>query len=249
MSDPMSTPLKLYQFPKVWGRNVSPFTLKLETWLRLAGLPFVSIEVRNPGKGPKGKLPAIEDGGHVIGDSTLIIEHLVRTRGVDLDRELDRRARAEATAFQRLFEDHLYWAIAYGRWLDPAGSDAIRASFFANLPPLVRNVVPIAVRAKVRRDLHGQGLGRHSRDEIYALARADLQAVADLLDSGPWLLASRPTMLDAIAYGHLANIALVPVETDLKSLMIRDFPSLVAYCKRMDAHLADLDAPAPPATA
>lgn len=245
----MTAPLKLYQYPRIWGRNVSPFTLKLETWLRLASVPFENIEVRNPGKGPKGKLPAIEDQGRLIGDSTLIIDHLKHTRGVDLDEGLDARAQAEAVALQRLFEDHLYWAIVYSRWLDPEGFAAIRTGFFADMPPIVRDVFPTVVRTKIRWDLRAQGLGRHTRDEVYALARADLQAVADGLEGGPWFLASRPTTLDAIAYGHLANIALVPIETELKAMMIRDFPRLVAYCHSMEAHLARLDENAPRAAA
>lgn len=47
--------IRLHQFPPVFGRNVSPFTLKLETWLRLAGLPYEVIATRNPGRAPKGK--------------------------------------------------------------------------------------------------------------------------------------------------------------------------------------------------
>jgi glutathione S-transferase len=75
--------IKLHQFPLVFGRNVSPFALKLETWLRLAGLPYELVPTRNPGQGPKGKLPFIvDDDGTVVADSSLIIEHLVRTRGL-----------------------------------------------------------------------------------------------------------------------------------------------------------------------
>ena len=44
--------IRLHQFPRAWGRNVSPFTLKLETWLRLARVPFESIESVNPRRGP-----------------------------------------------------------------------------------------------------------------------------------------------------------------------------------------------------
>jgi hypothetical protein len=32
--------IELHQFPPVFHRNISPFTLKLEAWLRLAGLPY-----------------------------------------------------------------------------------------------------------------------------------------------------------------------------------------------------------------
>jgi glutathione S-transferase len=102
--------IKLYQFPPLWGRNISPFTLKLEAWLRLAGLPYQVVPTRNPSKGPKGKLPFIEDDdGTVLGDSSLIIEHLMGTRGIDLDRELSPEQRAQAVSLQRLFEDHLYF--------------------------------------------------------------------------------------------------------------------------------------------
>ena len=49
--------IRLHQFPPVFGRNVSPFTLKLETWLRLAEVPYEIVPTRNPARGPKGKLP------------------------------------------------------------------------------------------------------------------------------------------------------------------------------------------------
>ncbi len=39
------------------------------------------VPTLNPGRAPKGKLPFIEDeDGTRVGDSSLIIEHLARTR-------------------------------------------------------------------------------------------------------------------------------------------------------------------------
>ena len=104
-------PVTLVQFPDVWGRNISPFGLKLEAWLRLAEIPYSVEESTALGKAPKGKLPYIREGGRHIGDSTLIIEHLKATRGIDPDAGLDPRQRAEALALQRLLEEHLYLAI------------------------------------------------------------------------------------------------------------------------------------------
>jgi hypothetical protein len=50
--------IKLFQFPRMLGvPNVSPFCCKLETWLRIAQLPYEVVETRDPRKGPKGKLP------------------------------------------------------------------------------------------------------------------------------------------------------------------------------------------------
>ena len=116
-----TAPVTLVQFPPVWGRNVSPFTLKLETWLKLAEIPYTVRHSTDLGKAPKRKLPFIEDGLVAIGDSSLIIEHLKATRGIDPDAGLSDRERAEALALQRMFEDHFYYVLMYSRWLDPEG--------------------------------------------------------------------------------------------------------------------------------
>jgi glutathione S-transferase len=229
--------IKLHQFPQVWGRNISPFTLKLEAWLILAGLPFEVVEEHNPWRAPKGKLPFIEDDGRRIGDSQLIIEHLERSRGIDLDAGLDRLARAEALALRRLFEDHLYFVGVYSRWIDPTGWRVVKPAMFASLPPGVRQTLPEIARHKVRRDLRGQGILRHSPDEIYAMGRADLEAISTVLDEGPFFFRDRPTTIDTVAYGCLANILMVPVETELKRVAQR-LPNLLAFCETMEQHLA-----------
>ena len=235
--------ITLYQFPPVWGRNVSPFTLKLETWLRLAGIPYQTVAVRNPGQSPKGKLPYIRDGEALIADSSIIIEHLKRTRGVDPDAGLDPLERADALAFQRLLEEHLYFILAYSRWFDPDGWRTVMPALFGAIPPGARQVVAAMVRRKVRRDLKGQGLGRHRRDELYAMARGDLEALATRLDDGPFFFRERPGTLDAVAYGCLANLLLVPVETELKRIG-QEFPNLRAFCLSIERSLATREAEA-----
>lgn len=230
--------LKVYQFPTVWGRNISPFTLKLETWLKIAGLPYQVVPTRNPGHGPKGKLPFIEDeDGTRVADSSLIIRHLERTRGLDLDAGLSETERAQALALQRLFEDHLYFIGVWNRWIDPDGWRATEPALFGFLPPGVRQVVPPLVRRRVRRDLVGQGLGRHSQAEQYAMGRADLAAVSTLLGERRFFFADRPSTTDAIAYGCLANLLLVPVETELKRIGA-SFLNLVAWTQAMDRRFA-----------
>ena len=143
--------IKLYQFPPVFGRNVSPFSLKLETWLKLAGLPYQVVAIRNPGQGPKGKLPFIEDDdGSFIADSSLIIEHLSRSRGIDLDAGLDARQRAEALALQRLVEEHLYFVLVWSRWLDPEGWPTLAPALLGSIPPPLRQLAAIALRRRIR---------------------------------------------------------------------------------------------------
>jgi hypothetical protein len=58
--------ITLYQFEPAFGLpNASPFCLKLETWLRMAGLPYEAprMTLSAMGRSPKGKLPYIVDEG------------------------------------------------------------------------------------------------------------------------------------------------------------------------------------------
>ncbi|MGI9500742.1 MAG: glutathione S-transferase family protein [Geminicoccaceae bacterium] len=230
--------IKLYQYPPSWGMNVSPFTLKLETWLKLSKLDYQAILARNPSAAPKGKLPYIEDDdGTRIADSSLIIDHLKRTRQIDPDHELTERQRAEAIGLQRLFEDHFYFIQAYSRWIDPVGWDAVRPAFFSFLPPGIRGPVAAYLRRRVRTMLHEQGLGRHSQEDLYAMGRADLRAIAVLLGSRPYFFGDGPTTIDAIAYGFLANLLFVPVETELKRIGL-EYDNLRLYCERLGQGLA-----------
>ena len=47
-----------------------------------------------------------------------------------------------ATAFQRLFEEDLYWAVVHTRWADEAGWQKTRVAFFGGLPAPVRWLLP-----------------------------------------------------------------------------------------------------------
>ena len=56
--------ITLHQFPSAWGLpNASPFCMKVETYLRMCNLPYTTVNVLNPAKGPKGKLPYITRRG------------------------------------------------------------------------------------------------------------------------------------------------------------------------------------------
>jgi len=69
--------IRLHQFAPAFGLpNASPFCMKLETYLRMAGLPYETVNDGNVLKAPKGKLPWIDDDGTRVADSSFIIEHL-----------------------------------------------------------------------------------------------------------------------------------------------------------------------------
>lgn len=228
--------IELHGFPPVWGINPSPFCLKVEFYLRLAGIPYRPVATM-PFRAPRGKLPFAVDGGRRIPDSGHIIDHLRRTGPADLDAGLDAQQLALGHLLRRTCEESLYFVLVYSRWVDPAGWAVARPAFFAGLPAGMRDVIAPYARRITRKALHAQGYGRHTRDEIYALGAADLAAIGATLGGRAYAIADRPTSFDAVLYAFLLSILQPPIESPLKQ-SAREHPGLVEYAERMDRLLA-----------
>jgi glutathione S-transferase len=169
--------ITLYTFGPAFGLpDPSPFVMKAEVLLKMAGVPY-RTDTTGFRKAPKGKQPYIEDGGEIIPDSTFIRFHLEKKYGIDFDRSLDQEQRAIAWASEKLAEDHLYWAIVEARWCDDANFNNGPRKFFAAVPAPLRPFVIAMVRRQVRKNLHGHGIGRHSRPEIVTLATRGIDAI------------------------------------------------------------------------
>src|SRR5262249_7960030 len=101
----MGSPITLYGFGSVLGMpDGSPYVLKAEVLLRMAGRPYVKATAMTPDQAPKGKLPVIDDAGEIVADTTFIRAHLENKYGFDFDRGLDKTERAEAWAIERMLE-------------------------------------------------------------------------------------------------------------------------------------------------
>ena len=176
--------IQLIQFKPAFGLpNASPFCMKLETYLRMAGLPYEKppFKLQDLQGAPKGKLPYIVDGDQRIADSSLIIDYLKTKYGDPVDGWMSETERAIALAWQRLLEDHLYWAAIYTRWIEPEGWALTRRVFFAGMSAPLSWVVPPMARRNMAKELHGHGLGRHSREDIHTLGCNDITALAGYL--------------------------------------------------------------------
>lgn len=186
--------------------------MKLECFLRLAKLDYQVVDLTNPRQGPKGKGPYIEDGEVRMGDSSLIIDYLQEKHSIDLDAGLSPEQRAISAAFQTLIEEHLYWVIVYNRWIDERNWPNVSKLFFGRLPPLLRQTVSAIARSMVHRQLHAQGMGRHTAEEIYAFGVRDITAIADYLGDKPFMHGASPSLIDACAFATVANILEPPFE-------------------------------------
>lgn len=228
--------IQLFQPPAAWGiPNISPACIKLETWLRMVGLPY-QTSPGDLGSAPKGKVPYIEDDGVRLGDSTLIIEHLKNKYDKDLDRGLSDSERAIALAFRRMLKENTYWVIVYSRWADENNwrgyREVMKEVLVPNHPKEVQEQIMESVRSMILGELKGHGLGRHSSAEIYEIGVADLRAVADFLGDKPFFMGEHATLVDATVYAHLVSLISVPIENPAKHYGVGR-RNLVEYVKRM----------------
>lgn len=228
--------IQLFVVGSGWGvpfASAAPFPLKLETWLRMAEIPYELVIENDVSRGPKKKTPWIVDDDLRMGDSELIIEHLSRKHGVDLDGHLTALDRAHGLAFQRTFEEHYHQAYEHELFLGAGGATRLR-EFASALPPLLRAIVPVVLRTSLRRQLYARGLGRHRPREIVAMGQADLDAASSFLASKPFFLGEAPSSVDATAFGFLATSVYVEGDNPLFS-HAASLENLVAYCDRMRA--------------
>lgn len=236
-----SAPDKLifYHFGAAAGLpDISPFCVKLETWLRLSQLPYTN-RIGNPIKAPYGKLPYVKHKGALLADSDRIIKALEADGLSSLDRELSGPQRAQARAWQSLLEEHLYFAIVRERWQDEAGwaiYAPIIKSVLANsgVPKLVLPALLPSLRRKAIKSLQGQGIGRLSKEDERAIATSLIEALAQHLNAQPFMLGPKPHGIDASAYGMLVGIQKLNIPGALKEAF-EAHPVLERYCDAIGA--------------
>lgn len=226
--------LELHTIGPYWDLpSLSPFCIKLATWLRVAEIPHRTIICNDPRKGPKQKSPWIVDGERTLGDTGFIIEHLRRTRGVDPDARLTDRERAVALFLVRSFEEHFHQILEHGLFVLEEGWRQTHAHFDF-IPAPLRFLAKPMIRSGGRKACVIRGIGRHTTDEIAELAAQDLRAAATVLGSQPYLFGDAPTTADCTMYAFLAHTLWAPIPSGAQQAL-RQQPDLIAFCERMRA--------------
>ena len=224
--------ITLYGFGQGFGLpEISPFVTKTEVQLKMAGLAYRKQRAMPPAS-PKGQLPYIDDDGQGVADSTFIRAHIERKYGFDFDLGLDRPARAQAWAFERTIESHVYWALVGARWVDPENFAKGPAHFFDGAPEDRREKLREDAQFRVAENYLLSGLGRHAPDDDVELAVRSLLALSVQLGDKPYLMGEKPCGTDATAFGALAGI-LTPFFDSRLRTRAEEFENLTAYVERM----------------
>ncbi|GMS86957.1 hypothetical protein PENTCL1PPCAC_9132 [Pristionchus entomophagus] len=221
--------------------NLSPWSLKLEPWLRIADIPYTNIDSEFKKFSSKGQVPFVELNGRRIDYSNFIIEALKHEFGkTDLE-PTDPKEQSLARAFSALAEEHLTWSLfalrsntKNGLAFD-ASDDGLGRHYGTGLKRQIFNFVTGRVNKRlVTARANAQGMGRHSPDELHAIAKEDLKAISAFLGDKPYFGGDRPTTLDATMFGHLASLIYIPTpEGILKNCITVTYPNLGQFVDRI----------------
>ena len=226
--------ITVYGFGPVYSTPaLSPFVLKLWTYLRMADIKYKALSTTK--RSSKGKLPFITYNGREIADSSFIINFLNKELNIDLNSTLSDTDKAVALAFQRLCEENLYWVLDYFRWV------LYSEKIFEHFPgsgfksSLLKKYAAYSFKRSAIASLNGHGLGRHSKAEIAEIGEKDLSTLSIFLSDKQFFMGDTPTLIDCTVFGLLAQFAYVIIGIEQEKLVAEKYSNLKAYCDRMRA--------------
>ncbi|KAL7827772.1 hypothetical protein AOLI_G00309240 [Acnodon oligacanthus] len=223
----------LHQFtrPKNGIPSLSPFCLKMETYLRMADLPYQNYY---DGKlSPQGKMPWIEYNQEQVCGSEFIIDFLEEKLGVNLNSNLSPEERAVSRTITKMVEEHFYWTIAYCQWVDNVEETKSMLAVSGPLSELLKWILSHVTGSLVKREMYGHGIGRFSKDEVYALMEKDMRTLAALLGDKKYIMGPKVSTVDAAVFGHLAQAMWTLPGTRLEQLIKGELINLAMYCERI----------------
>lgn len=211
----------------------SPFVLKTHFLLKESKLPFeIKSGTQYLQKAPKGKLPFIHDKGKTIADSFFIEQYLRDEYGFDINAHLTKEQSATSGLMCNALEEGLYWSALYFRWAYDNNWPVIKDVFFANMPFPLNKIIPIVARKSMLKAMHGQGISRHSQDEILQITKVQLSSLSHFLGNKAYFYNDKLSLLDICAYSLLAQILLTPLPSPLVNLT-KEYGNLVSFCENI----------------
>lgn len=215
----------LYQHPP-WNYIPSPLPacLKVETYCRLMKIPYQNVYK----SGTDQKLPYLEYQGQTKKHN--LINYLNSKFEVDADANLSEKDKACSRAFQSMAEENTFWSLMYYRWVD---NFAETKKYFKGLDVVRKNVRPKLDQGKCVKCLEAHEIGKHNKDEIYAIGEQDLRAMSAFLDDKEFFMGSEPTTIDCTMFGLLSCLLHTADNSPLAKVVREELKNLVDFCDRM----------------
>jgi len=221
--------------------SISPFCLKLESWLKLHGIKYTNVDHKCKFRSKKGMLPFIELNGEEIADSNMIIETLAAKFGKEMPAQLSAEQKNVQHAMVAMVENHLHWTMVHWRSRE---SDNILKGYKLDIQTMIGSKAPPSILNWVFKYMHcrkgmkkvkSQGLGVHSAEEIEQFGKSDLLVLSEMLGDKEFFFGDEPALLDLVVYAHVAQLVMVAAETScpLRDYIEADCKNLVGLVSRM----------------
>jgi glutathione S-transferase len=220
---------------------MSPYCLKVETWLRLVELKYENVDHKMKLRSKKGQLPFVELNGEEIADSAIILKELGQQFGKDLDAGLTNEQKDVSHAMISMIENHLVWVVTWWRTKYP---DNVINGYKMNLQRALGTRIPNGIlnflfkfsfARKGAKKVKAQGMGRHKAEEIMEFGQNDLKVLSNMLADKPFFFGNDVTTLDIVAFASLGQIYFIDeeVQYSLRDYMQESCPNLVGHVNRM----------------
>lgn len=215
----------LYQHPP-WNFIPSPLPacIKVETYCRMMKIPYENVYKT----GTDQKLPYLEYQGETKKQN--LLGFLNSKFEVDADANLSDKDKACSRAFQCMVEENTFWSLMYYRWVD---NFAETKKYFKGLDFVRKNVRPKLDQGKCVKCLEAHEIGKHNKEEIYAIGEQDLRAMSAFLDDKEFFMGSEPSTIDCTMFGLLSCLLHTADSSPLAKVVKEDLKNLVDFCDRM----------------
>ena len=227
----------VFLFPR-WtkGPNFSSPCLKLETFLRIAKIPYIAhLSMDAISLSPTERLPFISYNGELVADSEFIIQYLTKKFDVKLDSSLSPEQHAQGLQVRRQVESFVSWGMYRSLWVDNAKVMAKLIIESMGAPALLVNwILMPQFRKGTIKMLNTVGHGDLTNEQYKSEFLRDLRALELQLSKKAFLLTDdSPTSYDCAVYNYLSIISAVDMSTEAFAF-VRNSRPIQEYVARMN---------------
>lgn len=224
----------LHQFER--GTNVpnlSPFALKVETFLRMHKIEYI-VDEEECFSPDRHQCPWITINGEDISDSELIIRLLQQKFNIgstlDRDRGLTMQEEAIGRALQCMLDHNTFAMVANQRYNIDRMQHAL--FWFSKKYRLILLLATWFFSKRIKAAYRTIGVGRNSEDENFSFLVEAMEAVDHILGDNRYLFGDAVSVFDATLFGHLTQLIFCCSPT-IETYIRTHYDRLIAYQLRM----------------
>ncbi|KAG8343563.1 hypothetical protein TRVL_05611 [Trypanosoma vivax] len=185
------------------GPNYFLHCFKVETFLRLAQIPYVAHFTSDPSISPTGRLPFIIHNRITLGDSATIVQYLTAEFNIEMDCNLSLEERAVGRATVRMVETSLNYALQRTLlWERPDFMVDMFQKEFALEQGSAKKMVK-GIGRTLMDVLKALGYGNLPRGQYKRQFLEEVKGLESLIGGRPFLLGDKPTSYDSSVYAWL----------------------------------------------